>query len=169
MCHYLSLSCCNPHPVIRSNCRTPLSQRQFSCTPTLVSPLSTSCCICTLSAVCCLEVRVRGRCPRILYNTCILLDFSSFLCFLPAPYLCNCGPCGMWFFFVAGGGGGGDRSVDVEGGRRLCRLSFFFFYAVPFVVLSPHCPWLWRRLHSPRRLPTGNVVPMAVIGLTAVA
>ena len=136
MCHYLSLSCCNPHPVIRSNCRTPLSQRQFSCTPTLVSPLSTSCCICTLSAVCCLEVRVRGRCPRILYNTCILLDFSSFLCFLPAPYLCNCGPCGMWFFFVAGGAAAVIAAWTWRGVGDCAAFLFFFFTPSPLWCLA---------------------------------
>ena len=123
MCHYLSLSRCNPYTVIRSNCRTPWSRRQSSCGPTLVSTLSTYCCSCTCSAGCCLAIRGRGHFLRILCNTCILSDFYSFLCFRNAPYLFGCVPCGMRFILVSGEGVG-DYDVDREVGRRLCR--FFF-------------------------------------------
>ena len=127
MCPYVSLSCRNTHTVILINRRTPWSWHRFFFTHTLASTLSTSCCSCTFSAGCCLAVRVLGHFLRILCNICILLDFSSFICFPPKTYSWVCGPCVLWFSFVAGGGGGGgDRDVDREGERRVCCLSFYF-------------------------------------------
>ena len=160
MCPYLSLSCWNTHTVIWSNCRTPWSWCQFYCRPTLISILSTSCCSCTLSAGCCLAVRGQGHFRRILCNIYILLDFYSFICFCTAPYLCGCGPCGMWFYFFVRGG-----MVIATWTRRrsdgCVAFLLLFVCAAPFVVLGPQCPWSWRRLHSTCCSPTGSVSPPA--------
>ena len=60
-------------------------------------------------------------------------------------------------------GGYGDRDVDREGRRRLCLLSFNFFYAVLFLVPVPRFSWLWRRLRSLWSYPTDTVALASVV------
>ena len=168
MCPYLYFSRRNPHTIIWSNRHTLWSRRQFSCRPILVFTLSTSCFSCTLSAGYCLAVRLRGRFFLILCNIFILLDFSSFLCFIPAPYLCGCRPYSMCFSFFAGGGG---VIVTWTGrGRGDCVAVLFLFVCVfPSMVLGPHFLWSWRRLYSPCLLLTGIVEPLAAAVPTVAA
>ena len=126
MCPYLSLSHHNPNIVIQSNNYTSWSRCQFSCRPTLVYTLSTSRCGYAWSAGCFLAFRVRGRYLFILCNTCMLYNFSSFLCVVPTP---NCAAvlppgCGS-FSYWGGGGGGGGGSWGRQVGVAVSVFSFF--------------------------------------------
>ena len=162
MCQYLSMSHQNPHTVIRRNCHTLWSLYQFSCTPTLASTLSTSCCIWIFNAGCFCVVRVLVCFLCILRNIFSLWDFSSFPYCHPALYLCGCGTCGMWsIFFVLG-----VTVIAIWTGRESgnCVIFIFIFvYAVLFLVLGLCCPWSWRSLRSPRFCLTGTAVLVAVV------
>ena len=135
MCPYLSLSCRNPHTVIQSNRRTLWSRRQFSCTPTLASTLSTSCFNCILNKGCCWEVCVLGCFLCILRSICILWDFSSFFALNPPPIRVAVESAGCGSFSSSGGRqwwrrwrGGGTETVS--------SLFLFFFTPPPSWCLS---------------------------------
>ena len=136
MCSYFSWSCRNPHTVIRRNCCTPWSRRLFSCRPTLISTLSTSCCSCILSAG--FFWRSVGEAVSSVFCA-IFASLSIFLLlfvFVPLP---NCEAvvpvgCGSLSYQW----GGGVVVIATWTGRGGGSFVTFFF---PFFAPSPS--WCW--------------------------
>ena len=70
-------------------------------------------------------------------------------------------------FFSSRGGVGVILKWVRRGSGDCVVFLFIFVYAIPFSVLGPRCPWLWRLFCSPRHCPTGIVVTMADVAPTA--